>query len=111
MPICFRLFVHWIRRAASRAAWTAGNSRAISTAMMAMTTRSSISVKPRPRIERLEGRGMAGGPETREERGRSAGGPLVHGHRLVLTQAKYYPKTSHDSHYHPIHNAIRPKPR
>ena len=23
---CFRLFVHWARRAASRAAWTAGNN-------------------------------------------------------------------------------------
>ncbi len=34
------------RRAASRAAWTAGRSSAINTAMMAMTTRSSIRVKP-----------------------------------------------------------------
>ena len=39
--------MHWARRAASRAAWTAGNSRAIRTAMMAMTTSSSIRVKPR----------------------------------------------------------------
>ena len=39
-----RLLVHWMRRAASRAAWTAGKSNAISTAMMAMTTRSSIRV-------------------------------------------------------------------
>src|SRR5437763_1251294 len=45
-PICFRLLTHWERRAASRAAWTAGRSRAISTAMIAMTTRSSIRVKP-----------------------------------------------------------------
>src|ERR671933_629660 len=44
-PSCLRLLVHWIRRAASRAAWTAGSSRAISTAMMAMTTSSSIKVK------------------------------------------------------------------
>src|SRR3954453_20881587 len=41
------LLTHWARRAASRAAWTAGNSRAISTAMMAITTRSSISVNAR----------------------------------------------------------------
>src|SRR4051794_2295688 len=41
------LLVHWARRAASRAACTAGNSRAIRTAMMAITTSSSISVKPR----------------------------------------------------------------
>src|SRR5215468_36905 len=46
-PNCLRLFVHWARRAASRAAWTAGRSKAIKTAMIAMTTRSSISVKPR----------------------------------------------------------------
>ena len=41
------LFVHWMRRAASRAACTAGNNRAITTAMIAITTRSSMSVKPR----------------------------------------------------------------
>jgi hypothetical protein len=35
--------------AASRAAWTAGSSSAISTAMIAITTSSSISVKPRAR--------------------------------------------------------------
>src|SRR5262249_4094014 len=35
-----------MRRAASRAAWTAGSKRAINTAMMAMTTSSSISAKP-----------------------------------------------------------------
>ena len=34
-------------RAASRAAWTAGKSRAIRTAMMAMTTNNSIRVNPR----------------------------------------------------------------
>src|SRR5262245_55815750 len=36
-----------MRRAASRAAWTAGRRRAINTAMIAITTSSSISVKPR----------------------------------------------------------------
>src|SRR6185437_12455974 len=44
--ICFRLLVHCERRAASRADWTAGSSKAIKTAMMAMTTSSSIRVKP-----------------------------------------------------------------
>ena len=34
------------RRAASCAYWTAGSKSAISTAMIAMTTRSSMSVKP-----------------------------------------------------------------
>src|SRR5215218_1766019 len=47
MPSCFMLFTHCDRRAASRAACTAGKSRAISTAMIAITTKSSISVKPR----------------------------------------------------------------
>src|SRR4051794_23629543 len=46
MPSCFRLLTHCDRRAASRAAWTAGNSSAIRTAMIAITTRSSMSVKP-----------------------------------------------------------------
>jgi hypothetical protein len=35
-----------MRRAASRADWTAGNNKAIKTAMIAITTKSSISVKP-----------------------------------------------------------------
>jgi hypothetical protein len=43
---------HWARRAASRAAWTAGSSKAIKTAMMAMTTSNSIRVKPRRGFER-----------------------------------------------------------
>src|SRR4051794_36524799 len=46
MLSCIRLLVHCARRAASRDAWMAGRSREISTAMMAMTTKSSISVKP-----------------------------------------------------------------
>ena len=44
---CLTLLVHEIRRALSRAACTAGSSRPMSTAMMAMTTSSSTSVKPR----------------------------------------------------------------
>src|ERR1700733_14532571 len=46
MPNCFRLLRHWLRRAASRAAWTAGSSRAMSVAMIAITTSNSIKVKP-----------------------------------------------------------------
>src|SRR6516225_9032589 len=49
-PICFRLLTHWTRRAASRAAWTAGSKSAIRTAMIAMTTSSSISVNARRRL-------------------------------------------------------------
>src|SRR5437763_11972449 len=42
--ICLRLLEHFIRAAASRTFWTAGRSRPIKTAMMAITTSSSISV-------------------------------------------------------------------
>jgi hypothetical protein len=51
---CRMLFLHCVRRADSRADWTAGNSRLTKTPMMAMTTNSSISVNPA-----LE-RGLAG---------------------------------------------------
>jgi hypothetical protein len=47
MPYCFMLLLHDDRRAASRACWTAGNNNAINTAIMAITTNNSISVKPR----------------------------------------------------------------
>ncbi len=40
------LFRHCDRRAASRAICTAGNSSAMSTAMMAITTNNSMSVNP-----------------------------------------------------------------
>src|SRR5882757_2987752 len=49
-PICLRLFTHLVRAAASRTFWTAGKSRPISTAMIAMTTSSSMSVKARTRL-------------------------------------------------------------
>jgi hypothetical protein len=38
------LFWHWARAAASRTFWTAGSSSPMSTAMIAITTKSSISV-------------------------------------------------------------------
>ena len=41
---CFKLLPHCIRAAASRTFWTAGSSRPIRMAMIAITTRSSISV-------------------------------------------------------------------
>src|SRR3954447_6594745 len=44
-PICFRLLRQEMRLAASRTFCTAGTSRAINTPMIAITTRSSISVK------------------------------------------------------------------
>src|SRR5580704_6495266 len=46
MPICLRLLRHEVRRAASRAACTAGNRIAIRTPMMAITTKSSTNEKP-----------------------------------------------------------------
>src|SRR5262250_1846296 len=49
-PICLRLLVQRMRAAASRTFWTAGSSRPIRMAMMAMTTRSSISVNPGRRV-------------------------------------------------------------
>src|SRR5262245_4901882 len=45
MPICLRLFAHWMRAAASRTFWTAGSSSPIRMAMIAMTTSNSINVK------------------------------------------------------------------
>src|SRR3954468_4996923 len=47
MPICLRLLLHLARAAASRTFWTAGRSRPIRIAMMAMTTNNSIRVNPR----------------------------------------------------------------
>src|SRR6267154_1603254 len=44
---CFSLFVDLARLAASRTFWTAGSSRPIRIAMMAITTNSSISVNAR----------------------------------------------------------------
>jgi hypothetical protein len=59
---------HWARRAASRAACTAGKSKAIKTAMMAMTTSSSISVKPGDRQgdDRNRGRDLIVGSSSEE---------------------------------------------
>src|SRR6516164_7928636 len=45
-PICLRLLLHCVCAAASRTFWTAGRSRPIRMAMMAITTKSSIRVKP-----------------------------------------------------------------
>src|SRR5580704_1448550 len=54
MPNCFRLLRHCVRRAASRAAWTAGSNNAMRIAIIAITTNSSIRVKP-ARCELLAG--------------------------------------------------------
>jgi hypothetical protein len=54
-----------MRRAASRAAWTAGSNRAINTAIIAMTTNSSMSVKP-DRARREDALLMAESPDRPE---------------------------------------------
>src|SRR3954451_15580580 len=65
-PICLRLFEHLARAAASRTFCTAGRSRPIRTAMIAITTSNSISVNPadRRRTERCDIRPRAGGKQT-----------------------------------------------
>src|SRR5947207_3604500 len=62
---CLRLLLHLRRAAASRTFWTAGNSRPMRMAMMAITTSSSISVKPRQRRKTL-GIGMTETSERKE---------------------------------------------
>src|SRR5262249_18802579 len=84
-PICFRLLTHCDRRAASRAACTGGKSKAIRTAMMAMTTSNSIRVKPRRRMEHLAfvgGNWITTHNDERYERGRLVSMlPLLQGGR------------------------------
>src|SRR5215207_11497977 len=53
-PICFSWFWAWVRAAASRTFWTAGSSRPMRMAMMAITTSSSISVNPRRSCDDLD---------------------------------------------------------
>src|SRR5205085_10304396 len=58
IPICFRLFCELALAAASRTFWTAGRSKPTSTAMIAITTSNSMSVKPRQRFDKERYRGM-----------------------------------------------------
>src|SRR5262249_25204295 len=85
MPICLRLLVQAIRLAASRTRCTAGISRPIRTAMMAMTTSSSRSVKAGRftggssdgpfSINQNEGTGQRKGGNNHGRRPRGGGGP------------------------------------
>src|SRR5438046_645946 len=70
MPICLRLLTHWVRAAASRTFWTAGNSSPIRMAMMAITTSNSISVNAR-RVRRMGE--TSGWGEEEDERQRATG--------------------------------------
>src|SRR5947209_16536803 len=58
-----------MRLAASRTFWTAGRSRPMSTPMMAITTSSSISVKPR----RRDGRRTINDPQKSENGNKTEG--------------------------------------
>src|SRR5262245_56648990 len=60
-PICFRWLVHFMRLAASRAFCTAGSNRPMSTAMMAITTNSSIKVNARRDVPGGVGEGFRKG--------------------------------------------------
>src|SRR5262245_46032007 len=53
MPICLRLLVQLMRAAASRTFCTAGSSRPMSTAMIAITTSSSIKLNALPGCRHL----------------------------------------------------------
>src|SRR5262249_53688114 len=72
-PSCLRLLTHWARRAASRAACTAGRSNAMSTAMIAITTSNSIRVKPRRRMEHSSQGGEGGTTTPSHSAGRAPG--------------------------------------
>src|SRR5437762_7636975 len=53
--ICLILLLHLVRAAASRTFWTAGRSRPMRTAMMAITTKSSIRVNAARPAGRADG--------------------------------------------------------
>src|SRR4051794_41156488 len=84
------LFVHCERRAASRADWTAGSSKEMRTAMMAITTSSSISVNPRRFLmidgtfwERIRMGGNPNSSTTRAELGKPDDDKAAEGQGLV----------------------------
>jgi hypothetical protein len=67
---CLMLLLHDMRAAASRTFCTAGSSRPMRMAMMAMTTSNSISVKPRQRLS-LRKSGTTASPGEEERQGRN----------------------------------------
>ncbi len=70
-PICFRLFAHCVRAAASRTFCTAGSRSPMRMAMMAMTTNNSMSVNARRPAARMK-RGDTEGALRNENRARRA---------------------------------------
>src|SRR4051812_18864116 len=78
------LFWHCVRAAAARTFWTAGSRRPMRMAMMAITTSSSISVKPLRR-ERRQG-SMGEAPESVGAKG--SGDDLFHDPAVDVGQAE-----------------------
>src|SRR4051812_2316151 len=91
-PSCFRLLVQEARRAASRADWTAGRSRAIKTAMIAITTSNSIRVKPRDRLRREGKRIMEQTPEGNEPRTVAGTPELIRAGRETPCRYRMHPQ-------------------
>src|ERR1700732_2902014 len=75
-PNCLRLFWHFMRAAASRTFCTAGKSRPIRMAMIAMTTKSSMSVKARDGSDERLDIGKASGESTGELEAQADHAPL-----------------------------------
>src|SRR5438270_5603697 len=95
IPSWWRLFKHFVRFAASRTFCTAGSSRPTSTAMIAITTSSSISVKPRQRRS-MRNKAIANPPQTTETNNEeNAGwGKLLLAHAQANTPGAHSPQPS-----------------
>src|SRR5690349_12732542 len=72
---CLRLLVQLIRFAASRIFWTAGSSRPMRIAMIAITTNSSMSVNARGRLRSILMSAPVRKEEGRKARARTGGAP------------------------------------
>src|SRR5262249_3738396 len=81
--ICLRLFWLALRLAASRTFWTAGSSMPTRMAMIAITTRSSISVKPRHHFLNCRKRGIGGLLGTNENEANNIPHPIKDGADLA----------------------------
>src|SRR5438034_10204285 len=82
---CLRLLLHLRRAAASRTFCTAGTSRPMRMAMMAITTSSSISVKPRRRVPERD----RGDPKDNIEKSSLSGLGEAKGNRTLHPRAHF----------------------
>src|SRR4030081_998120 len=85
------LLIHCVRAAASRTFWTAGTSRAIKIAMIAITTSNSISVKA-PR--RWDKRFIKSPPDKELEE------EILTGRCAYRAQIALYPYLAHSARVH-----------